>query len=60
VFEEFLQLATGGKGKREPGTGLGLAIARRLARAMGGDLTARNVDASGAAFTLYLAHHVEG
>ena len=59
VFEEFLQLATGGKGKREPGTGLGLAIARRLARAMGGDLTARNVDGSGAAFALFLPHHVE-
>ena len=59
VFEEFLQLATGGKGKREPGTGLGLAIARRLARAMGGDLTAHNVDGSGAAFTLFLPHHPE-
>jgi signal transduction histidine kinase len=57
VFEEFLQLAPAGKGKREPGTGLGLAIARRLARAMGGDLAARNVDGSGAAFTLYLASH---
>jgi signal transduction histidine kinase len=57
VFEEFLQLATGGKGKREPGTGLGLAIARRLARAMGGDLTARNLEGSGAAFTLYLPRH---
>ncbi|HEX8358985.1 MAG TPA: HAMP domain-containing sensor histidine kinase, partial [Longimicrobium sp.] len=57
VFEEFLQLAPAGKGKREPGTGLGLAIARRLARAMGGDLTARNVDGSGAAFTLYLPSH---
>jgi signal transduction histidine kinase len=55
VFEEFLQLAP--KGKREPGTGLGLAIARRLARAMDGDLTARNVDGSGAAFTLYLPSH---
>jgi signal transduction histidine kinase len=60
VFEEFLQLATGGKGKREPGTGLGLAIARRLARAMGGDLTARNVDGSGAAFSLFLPHAPEG
>jgi signal transduction histidine kinase len=60
VFEEFFQLQTGGKGgKREPGTGLGLAIARRLARAMGGDLTAHNVDGGGAAFTLYLAHHAE-
>jgi len=60
VFEEFFQLQTGGKGKREPGTGLGLAIARRLARAMGGDLTARNVDGGGAAFTLFLTHHTTG
>lgn len=36
------------------GTGLGLAISRRLARAMGGDLTARNRDSGGAAFRLAL------
>ena len=54
VFEEFLQIAAGTKSKREPGSGLGLAISRRLARAMGGDLTARNGPGSGAAFTLLL------
>jgi signal transduction histidine kinase len=54
VFEEFLQIASGNKAKREPGSGLGLAISRRLARAMGGDLTARSGDGSGAVFTLYL------
>jgi signal transduction histidine kinase len=54
VFEEFLQIASGTKAKREPGSGLGLAIARRLARAMGGDLTAGNRDEGGAAFTLHL------
>ena len=54
VFEEFMQLAAGTKTKREPGSGLGLAISRRLARAMGGDLTARNADGGGAAFTLIL------
>jgi signal transduction histidine kinase len=54
VFEEFLQLASGNKTKREPGSGLGLAISRRLARAMGGDLTARSADESGAVFTLIL------
>jgi signal transduction histidine kinase len=36
------------------GTGLGLAISRRLARAMGGDLTARNRASGGAAFRLSL------
>jgi signal transduction histidine kinase len=54
VFEEFLQIAAGTKSKREPGSGLGLAISRRLARAMGGDLTARSGPGSGAAFTLVL------
>lgn len=54
VFEEFLQIAAGTKSKREPGSGLGLAISRRLARAMGGDLTARSGAGSGAAFTLVL------
>ncbi|HEY0015755.1 MAG TPA: GAF domain-containing sensor histidine kinase [Longimicrobium sp.] len=54
VFEEFLQIAAGNKSKREPGSGLGLAISRRLARAMGGDLVARNVPGTGAAFTLVL------
>jgi signal transduction histidine kinase len=54
VFEEFLQLAAGTKSKREPGSGLGLAVSRRLARAMGGDLTARSGGGTGAAFTLVL------
>jgi signal transduction histidine kinase len=54
LFEEFLQIATGTRSKREPGSGLGLAISRRLARAMGGDLTARDADGAGAAFTLVL------
>ncbi|HEX6040716.1 ATP-binding protein [Longimicrobium sp.] len=54
VFEEFLQIAAGTKSKREPGSGLGLAISRRLARAMGGDLTARSGAGNGAAFTLVL------
>ncbi len=54
VFEEFLQLASGNKAKREPGSGLGLAISRRLARAMGGELTARSEPGPGASFTLSL------
>ena len=54
VFEEFMQIAAGSKAKREPGSGLGLAISRRLARAMGGELTARNGLPGGAVFTLYL------
>ncbi|HYH79006.1 MAG TPA: HAMP domain-containing sensor histidine kinase [Longimicrobium sp.] len=57
VFEEFLQIAQGSKAKREPGSGLGLAISRRLARAMGGELTAANGDDGGAVFTLHLPEH---
>lgn len=37
IFEHFEQLSTG-DGRLEQGVGLGLPIARRLARAMGGDL----------------------
>jgi signal transduction histidine kinase len=54
VFEEFLQIASGTRAKREPGSGLGLAISRRLARAMGGELTAANGASGGAVFTLHL------
>ncbi|MFL5538688.1 MAG: ATP-binding protein [Longimicrobiaceae bacterium] len=54
VFEEFLQIAAGTRAKREPGSGLGLAISRRLARAMGGELTAANGPDGGAVFTLHL------
>jgi signal transduction histidine kinase len=54
VFEEFMQIAAGNRAKREPGSGLGLAISRRLARAMGGELTAGNGEEGGAVFTLHL------
>jgi len=50
IFEKFerLQPADGA------GTGLGLYIARRLARAMGGDLTVESAPGQGARFTLSL------
>jgi signal transduction histidine kinase len=38
------------------GTGLGLFIARRLARAMGGDIAVTSVLNSGSVFTLSLAY----
>ncbi len=47
IFEPFFTTKPEGVG-----TGLGLAISRRLARAMGGDLTARNIEPRGAVFTL--------
>ena len=48
IFEPFTQLAAG---RGQPmGSGLGLAIARRLARAMGGDLTVADAPGGGSLF----------
>ncbi len=48
VFEKFERLGRSGDG----GSGLGLYISRRIARAMGGDLTVESSLGSGARFTL--------
>jgi signal transduction histidine kinase len=57
LFDAFAQ-GDGALTREKGGAGLGLAISRRLARLMGGDLTARNVNgpggATGATFTLWL------
>ncbi|ANU08079.1 sensor histidine kinase [Paraurantiacibacter namhicola] len=50
VFEKFERLGRSGDG----GSGLGLYISRRLARAMGGDLTVESAKGQGARFTLSL------
>ena len=50
VFDKFERLGRSGDG----GSGLGLYISRRLARAMGGDLTVESAPGGGAQFTLSL------
>lgn len=52
IFEPFVQLRA--KGTPTSGTGLGLPISRRLAAAMGAELTACSVDGQGSTFTLSL------
>jgi signal transduction histidine kinase len=49
IFEEFRQVGDSGSG-----TGLGLAISRRLARAMGGDITVESSVGEGTVFRLSL------
>jgi len=53
IFLPFVQLPSG-EADRQGGVGLGLAIARRLARGMRGELTARNGEDRGAVFRLTL------
>ena len=53
VFDEFARLQP----DAAEGTGLGLAISRRIARALGGDLTVTSRPGEGTCFTLWLPAH---
>lgn len=55
IFEEFEQIDAGSRTHSERrGTGLGLPISRRLAEAMGGDVTVESEPGRGAIFTVWL------
>jgi signal transduction histidine kinase len=53
IFEPFVQ-ADAGPTRTQEGSGLGLTIGRRLARAMGGDLTVVSQQGKGSIFSLWL------
>ena len=53
VFEDFFALAAGA-GRQARGDGLGLSISRRIARAMGGDVTVKSAEGAGSVFILTL------
>ncbi len=53
LFEEFHQVASGDT-RPYGGTGLGLALSRKMARAMGGDVTVVSTPGEGSTFSLRL------
>ena len=58
LFEEFTQ-ADSSTARQYGGTGLGLAITRKLARMMGGDVTATSQPGKGSVFTVRLPGSAE-
>jgi GAF domain-containing protein len=58
LFQEFTQ-ADSLTARRYGGTGLGLALSRKLARMMGGDVTATSEPGKGSVFTVRLPAHAD-
>lgn len=55
IFDEFEQVNAGPRTDSSArGTGLGLAISRRLARALGGDITVQSEPGKGSTFSVWL------
>ncbi|MFD1804457.1 aerobic respiration two-component sensor histidine kinase ArcB [Mixta tenebrionis] len=54
IFAMYYQVKDQHGGKPATGTGIGLAVSRRLAQAMGGDITVRSAPGEGACFTVTL------
>lgn len=50
IFEKYMQADSDAE-RRAQGTGLGLAISRRLAKAMGGDISFKSKEGKGSVFT---------
>jgi PAS domain S-box-containing protein len=59
IFDEFQQADTSTT-REYGGTGLGLTISRRLARLLGGDLTACSIEGEGSTFTLSIPMRYPG